>query len=61
MDQPLEAKNLIHLPDERTLSMMPDRLAVGRKRTGERQVLARSHGHCAALLPIGYTRTLSGL
>lgn len=55
----LEARDLIPLPDGATLSMMPDRLAVGRKRTGERQVLAQSRGWAAAaLLPIGYTRTL---
>ncbi|HEU5227269.1 MAG TPA: radical SAM protein, partial [Ktedonobacteraceae bacterium] len=50
---------LIPLPDGVTLSMMPDRLAVGRKRSGERQTLAMSRGWAmAALLPIGYTRTL---
>ncbi len=55
----LEARDLIPLPDGATLSMMPDRLAVGRKRNGERQVLAQSRGWAAAaLLPIGYTRTL---
>lgn len=55
----VEARDLIPLPDGATLSMMPDRLAVGRKRTGERQVLAQSRGWAAAaLLPIGYTRTL---
>ncbi|MEO8971745.1 MAG: radical SAM protein, partial [Ktedonobacteraceae bacterium] len=55
----LEAHDLIPLPDGATLSMMPDRLAVGRKRNGERQVLAQSRGWAAAaLLPIGYTRTL---
>ena len=58
-DQLLEARDLMPLPDGVTLSMMPDRLAVGRKRTGERQVLAQSRGWAAAaLLPIGYTRTL---
>lgn len=58
-NQLLEARDLIPLPDGVTLSMMPDRLAVGRKRTGERQVLAQSRGWAAAaLLPIGYTRTL---
>src|SRR5260370_1443224 len=45
--------------DSASLSMMPNRLAVGRKRSGERQVLAKSRGWAvAALLPIGYTRTL---
>ncbi|GER89115.1 radical SAM protein [Dictyobacter vulcani] len=39
--------------------MMPDRLAVGQKRSGMRQVLPQSRGWAvAALLPIGYTRTL---
>jgi pyruvate-formate lyase-activating enzyme len=39
--------------------MMPDRLAVGQRHTGERKVLAKSRGWAAAaLLPIGYTRTL---
>ena len=57
--QPLEPTDLIPLPDGATLSMMPDRLAVGEKRTGEREVVARSRGWAAAaLLPIGYTRTL---
>ncbi len=58
-DRPLEAANLIPLPDGVTLSMMPDRLAVGQKHRGERQVLAKSRGWAAAaLLPIGYTRTM---
>ena len=56
---PLEASDLIPLPDGVALSMMPDRMAVGRKRNGERQVIAQSRGWAAAaLLPIGYTRTL---
>src|SRR5436305_13515842 len=39
--------------------MMPDRLAVGQKRSGEQQVIAKSRGWAAAaVLPIGYTRTL---
>lgn len=55
----LEAADLIPLPDGATLSMMPDRLAVGQKHTGERQVVPKSEGWAvAALLPIGYTRTL---
>jgi pyruvate-formate lyase-activating enzyme len=55
---PLHASDLIPLPDGVTLSMMPDRLAVGQKR-GARQVLAGERGWAvAALLPIGYTRTL---
>jgi molybdenum cofactor biosynthesis enzyme MoaA len=58
-DQPLECSDLIPLPAGATLSMMPDRLAVGEKLLGERQVIARALGWAvAALLPIGYTRTL---
>jgi pyruvate-formate lyase-activating enzyme len=58
-NQPLESSDLMLLPDGVTLSMMPDRLAIGEKRSGERQVIARSRGWAAAaLLPIGYTRTL---
>lgn len=58
-EQPLEVGDLIPLPDGVTLSMMPDRLAVGQKRNGERQVLSQARGWAvAALLPIGYTRTL---
>jgi pyruvate-formate lyase-activating enzyme len=58
-NQPLEAADLIPLPDGVTLSMMPDRLAVGRKRNGETQAIAQARGWAAAaLLPIGYTRTL---
>lgn len=55
---PLEAADLIALPDGVTLSMMPDRLAVGRKHSGALQVLPQTRGWAAAaLLPIGYTRT----
>ncbi len=58
-NQPLESSDLIPLPDGVTLSMMPDRLAIGQKRSGESQVIAKSRGWAAAaLLPIGYTRTL---
>lgn len=58
-EHPLSSADLMPLPDGATLSMMPDRLAVGYKRNGERQVLAKSRGWAiAALLPIGYTRTL---
>jgi pyruvate-formate lyase-activating enzyme len=58
-DRSLNASALIPLPDGVTLSMMPDRLAVGNRRNGERQVLSQSRGWAvAALLPIGYTRTL---
>src|SRR5436305_5294609 len=57
--QPLTIADLIPLPDGVTLAMMPDRLAVGRKRHGERQVIGQERGWAvAALLPIGYTRTL---
>ena len=58
-NQPLESSDLIPLPDGVTLSMMPDRLAIGEKRSGERQVIDISRGWAAAaLLPIGYTRTV---
>ena len=58
-DQPIEVNDLIPVPDGVTLSMMPDRLAVGRRQNGDRQIIARSLGWAAAaLLPIGYTRTL---
>jgi pyruvate-formate lyase-activating enzyme len=58
-NRPLESSDLIPLPDGVTLSMMPDRLAIGLKVSGERQVIASSRGcAAAALLPIGYTRTL---
>jgi len=57
--RPLEATDLIPAPDGVTFSMMPERLAVGQKRNGERQVLPSTRGWAlAALLPIGYTRTL---
>ncbi|MBA2395947.1 MAG: radical SAM protein [Ktedonobacteraceae bacterium] len=57
-DHLLTMDDLIPLPNGVTLSMMPDRLAVGRKRNGEQQVLPQSRGWAvAALLPIGYTRT----
>lgn len=56
--RPLETSDLIPLPDGSTLSMMPDRLAVGQQRTGKRQVIEQKYGWAmAALLPIGYTRT----
>jgi molybdenum cofactor biosynthesis enzyme MoaA len=57
-NHPLEATDLIPLPDGVTLSMMPDRLAIGENRSGESQVVEQSLGWAAAaLLPIGYTRT----
>jgi pyruvate-formate lyase-activating enzyme len=56
--RPLEVADLIPLPDGVTLSMMPDRLAVGLDRAGTRRVLPQARGWAAAaLLPIGYTRT----
>jgi len=58
-DQPLQEADLMPLPTGVTLSMMPDRLAVGLKRSGARSVLPAARGWAvAALLPIGYTRTL---
>jgi len=58
-NQPLTTSDLIPLPDGVTLSMMPDRLAVGKARTGEQQIVPGTRGWAAAaLLPIGYTRTL---
>jgi pyruvate-formate lyase-activating enzyme len=58
-EHPLNISELIPLPDGVTLSMMPDRLAEGQKRSGARQLLPRERGWAvAALLPIGYTRTL---
>jgi pyruvate-formate lyase-activating enzyme len=58
-NQPLKSSDLIPLPDGVTLSMMPDRLAIGEKRSGERLIIDISRGWAtAALLPIGYTRTL---
>lgn len=58
-NQPLTSNDLIPLPDGVTLSMMPDRLAVGKARTGEQHILPGTRGWAAAaLLPIGYTRTL---
>ncbi|HTK08977.1 MAG TPA: radical SAM protein [Ktedonobacteraceae bacterium] len=57
--RPLTMNDLIPLPDGVTLAMMPDRLAVGLKSSGERKVLGRGRGWAmAALLPIGYMRTL---
>jgi pyruvate-formate lyase-activating enzyme len=56
---PLDAADLIPLPDGVMLSMMPERLAIGKTRTGEYQALSSQRGWAvAALLPIGYTRTL---
>jgi pyruvate-formate lyase-activating enzyme len=57
-NQPLTPADLLPLPDGATLSMMPDRLAVGMHASGEIESIPRSRGWAAAaLLPIGYTRT----
>ena len=56
--QPLASEDLLPLPDGVTLSMMPDRLAVGLNAFGSEQSIQQSRGWAAAaLLPIGYTRT----
>ncbi len=58
-NRPLQEEDLMPLPTGVTLSMMPDRQAVGLRRSGARSVLPTSRGWAvAALLPIGYTRTL---
>ncbi|MGB8346527.1 MAG: radical SAM protein, partial [Ktedonobacteraceae bacterium] len=58
-NQLVETGELMPLPDGATLSMLPGRLAVGQQRSGERAVLSQTKGWAlAALLPIGYTRTL---
>lgn len=58
-DQLVESNELMPLPDGATLSMLPGRMAVGQQRNGERAVLPQNKGWAlAALLPIGYTRTL---
>src|ERR1700676_3720617 len=58
-NQPLTTSDLIPLPDGVTLSMMPDRLAVGKAHTGKQHLIPATRGWAAAaLLPIGYTRTL---
>ncbi|MGZ3638759.1 MAG: radical SAM protein [Ktedonobacterales bacterium] len=55
---PLSASDLIPLPDGVTLSMMPERLAVGVDASGKRIIVGERQGWAlAALLPIGYTRT----
>ncbi|MGZ3664874.1 MAG: radical SAM protein [Ktedonobacterales bacterium] len=55
---PLSASDLIPLPDGVTLSMMPQRLAVGVDASGKRVIIGERQGWAlAALLPIGYTRT----
>lgn len=58
-NQPLESSDLLPIPNGVTLSMMPDRLAVGAQRSGALEVIAKERGWAAAaLLPIGYTRSL---
>ncbi len=57
--RPLESGDLIPLPRGATLSMLPQRLACGLTSDGRRaSVPARKGWALAALLPIGYTRTL---
>src|SRR5437868_9824545 len=57
-NRPIAATELMPVPDGVTLSMMPDRLAVGQQRNGGQQIIPASRGWAAAaLLPIGYTRT----
>jgi pyruvate-formate lyase-activating enzyme len=55
---PLQSEDLIPLPKDTTLSMLPSRLAVGQDARGVRAVVPEGQGWAlAALLPIGYTRT----
>jgi pyruvate-formate lyase-activating enzyme len=57
--RPLEQSDLIPLPAGATLSMLPQRLACGLTTDGRRaSILGRRGWALAALLPIGYTRTL---
>jgi pyruvate-formate lyase-activating enzyme len=54
----LDPADLIPLPEGATLSMLPQRLAVGQTRDGALAELPAPAGWAlAALLPIGYTRT----
>jgi pyruvate-formate lyase-activating enzyme len=56
--RPLDANDLIPLPNGATLAMLPQRLACGLTSDGRRgTVPARKGWALAALLPIGYTRT----
>lgn len=56
--RPLEPADLIPLPLDTTLSMLPNRLAVGMNALADRSVISSEHGWAlAALLPIGFTRT----
>ena len=54
----LTLDELIPLPQGTTLSMLPRRRAVGQGADGERVVAQENEWALAALLPIGYTRTL---
>ena len=55
---PLNPAELLPLPEDSTLSMLPHRLAVGLDARGSRVVLSEDRGWAlAALLPIGFTRT----
>ncbi len=55
---PLDPADLIPLPDGASLSMLPQRLAVGLAEDGSRVSVSAAKGWAlAALLPIGYTRT----
>lgn len=56
--QPLTREALIPLPEGTSLSMLPRRRAVGQRQNGERVVADADEWTLAALLPIGYTRTL---
>jgi pyruvate-formate lyase-activating enzyme len=56
--KPLSLREMIPLPEGATLSMLPQRLAVGLNASGERSVIDARYGWAlAVLLPIGYTRT----
>src|SRR5215813_5982945 len=56
--RPVDRKELIPLPDGTSLSMLPQRLAVGVDERGTSCTVAGERGWAlAALLPIGYTRT----
>src|SRR5579862_2666337 len=55
----LQPDDLIPLPAGVTLSMLPQRLAVGLDAQGQRVTIDQRYGWAlATLLPIGYTRTL---
>ncbi|MGH2514501.1 MAG: radical SAM protein [Ktedonobacterales bacterium] len=56
--RPLQPADLLPLPEDTTLSMLPNRLAVGLDSSGSRAAIPERQGWTlAALLPIGYTRT----